>query len=237
MLKEEFSIFQDTKNAKTTIVIRNMSQKTFEKITKLLLGDVKTYDSVSGLEEVRTKDAELTDKIDGMTPVTASEPVEYGYGAPSIADTDNTKLYYPDEPQAKEDGDYETYMAIMNNLWETYDEQKPEELLTKFVGLYYSPTSCKMEKKAAGEQIGALLTNLTNDPRNRRLFFTSIWICRKISEFSKICLKLIEQKGAGANLAVESPAYDNSLIAVLNGLSDEEIRTVAVGLAAQFKID
>ena len=233
MLKEEFAIYQDNKNNKTTIVIRNMSEKTFSKLTKLLLGDVKTVQSISGLEEVTSPEQKLTDDVTGMTQIT--EPV-YDH-APSMADAENMDLYYPQDEEpapvatTATDEQREAEMKAVQDLWATYDNNHPAELMQKFIGLYMSDKSTPAIRTAAGKEAGALVINLSND---RRKFCSIVWGCRNIKEFSSVCLKLITQKGCGDGLAVGTQEYAKALTSALYALADDEIKSCAEAIARQF---
>lgn len=232
MLKEEFAIYQDQKNNKTTIVIRNMSQKTFSKITELLLGDIKTAETISGLEEVVPKEKILTDKTDGMEQIT-SIPVG---SAPSVADTENTALYYPEPENVEEDPEAvaareEAEAQAVQGLWTTYDESNPAELLRKFIGLYESTGSSSAVKTEAGKQAGELIVSLTN---NRRTFCATVWDCRNFNEIASVMLKTIAQKGCGDGLTTGTQEYTGAITNVLCMLSDEEIYICADAIAKKF---
>ena len=233
MLKEEFAIYQDNKNNKTTIVIRNMSEKTFSKLTKLLLGDVKTVESISGLEEVASPEQTLTDDVTGMTQIT--EPV-YDQ-APSMADAENMDLYYPQDEETAPaaatapDEQSEAEMKAVQDLWMTYNNDNPAELMEKFIGLYMSASSTQATKIAAGKEAGELIISLGHD---RRKFCSIVWGCRNIKEFASVCLKLITQKGCGDGLSIGTEEYAKALTSALYALSDDEIKNCAGAIARQF---
>lgn len=85
MLKEKIGIYQDPTNNKTTIVIYNMSKKTREQIATLLLGDLKTVETVSGLTEVPHEDAYMNPDITGMEPVVLQQQAAPAVEMPPVA--------------------------------------------------------------------------------------------------------------------------------------------------------
>ena len=229
MLKEEFAIYQDTKNNKTTIVVRNMSKKTFDALTQLLLGDIKTVNSISGLEEVASKEPALTDDVSNMQQVTSAT-----HTAPSMADPDNAKLYYPQDATATavENG-AKTAEEIkqISDLWLTYDDNKPAELMQKFLQIYMSDQVTKTGRKAAGQEIGNLLVSLSHD---RRKFCSIVWGGRNIKEFATVCMKLMKQKGCGDGLTIGTEEYSTCVTNALYALADDELMVCATAIAKQF---
>ena len=52
-IKEEIRLFQDAKENKTTIIIWNMSEQTKKKLAELLLNDLQTVETVTGVESTQ----------------------------------------------------------------------------------------------------------------------------------------------------------------------------------------
>lgn len=92
MLKEKIGIYQDSTNNKTTIVIYNMSKKTREQIATLLLGDLKTVETVSGLTEVPHEDTYMNPDITGMEPVVLQQPAAPVIKTPSTTPSIQEKI-------------------------------------------------------------------------------------------------------------------------------------------------
>lgn len=212
MLKEEISMFQDAKNNKTTIVIRNMKKSTRDAIGKLLLGDLKA-EEITGLEEIRKEDPVMNSDVNEMEPVL------------SPADL----MPEPETPDTKKIES--EYAATMQALWVNYNEEHPEILLQQFLSRMLG-SKVKEERIAAGTEAGNLLNMFVE---NRRVIQYLLWGIRNLAPFAEVAKSLIRQKGCGDGLVVGTQQYDNCLLEALQGLTDEELRILVQATARELK--
>lgn len=200
MLKEEISIFQDPKNNKTTIVIRNMKKSTRDAIGRLLLGDLKA-EEVTGLEEIRKEAPDMNTDVSNMEPV------------------QSTADFMPDPETTDPNLVKSEYTEKMQELWLNYNDEHPEILLQQFLSkaLY---SQIREERIAAGTEAGNLLRLFAE---NRRKIQYLLWGIRNIIPFAEVAKRLIRQKGCGDGLVTGSQEYEMSLLETLQGLTDEEL--------------
>lgn len=212
MLKEEISMFQDAKNNKTTIVIRNMKKSTRDAIGKLLLGDLKA-EEITGLEEIRKEDPVMSSDVSEMEPVLSPADL---MPEPETSDTQKIES---------------EYAAAMQALWVNYNEEHPEILLQQFLSRMLG-SKVKEERIAAGTEAGNLLNMFVE---NRRVIQYLLWGIRNLTSFAEVAKSLIRQKGCGDGLAVGTQQYDNCLLEALQRLTDEEIRILVEATARELK--
>lgn len=171
----------------------------------MLLGDIRTVNSISEMEEVVSKEPALTDDVSNMQQVTKQTIA--APTAPPMEDPVNAALYYPQKATAEAVEDEEKAadeIKQISDLWLTYDDHKPEQLMQQFLQMYMSDQVTKDRRKTARQEIGNLLVSLSHD---RKKFCSIVWGGRNIKEFATVCTKFMQQKGCGDGVIIGTDEY------------------------------